>query len=181
MPRSVRSEDIRWDRADRLPSHVIEVLRGPPGEVTAIVATVDDDGAPRTATFGAMRPVGSDGQRFACNRVHVTYRNVVRDGRVMVAVFGPPDVAVGIRGRARVLKEHMDTLPADAVVQIDIDEIKNDHLPDAPMASGVTYTVSPALAAQLDAVNAELEATGTRDVTSGERAAIASRSAIDTQ
>jgi hypothetical protein len=159
MPRDTRSDDTGWDQADHLPSVVIDTLRKPPGQVTAVVATVDDDGTPRTATFGAMRPVTSDALRFACNRANVTYRNIVRDGRVMVAVFGPPDVAVGIRGRARVRKERMGTLPDNAVVQIDVDEVKNDHLPSVPIASGITYTVSSALAAHLDAVNAELEAT----------------------
>jgi hypothetical protein len=159
MPRHMRSEDTGWDRVDHLPRDVIDTLRKPPGQATAIVATVDDDGAPRTATFGAMRPVTPDALRFACNRANVTYRNIVRDGRVMVAVFGPPDVAVGISGRARVRKERMDTLPDNAVVQIDIDEVKNDHLPGAPIASGITYTVSAAVGAHLDAVNAELEAT----------------------
>jgi hypothetical protein len=65
----------------------------------------------------------------------------------MVAVFGPPDVAVGIRGRARVRKQRMDTLPKDAVVQVDIEEVKNDHLPDTPIASGIIYAVSAALGA----------------------------------
>jgi hypothetical protein len=150
------SDSTRWDR---LPVAVIDALRQPPGEAVAIVATVDHDGGPRTATFGAMRPITPATLRFACNRGNVTYGNIVRDGRVMVAVFAPPDVAVGICGRARVLKERMDTLPDDAVVQIDVEDIKNDHLPNAPIASGITYTVSPAVAAQLDAVNAELEAT----------------------
>ena len=142
----------------QLPAAVIEALRQPAGETVAIVATVDDDGAPRTATFGAMRPITPETLRFACNRGHVTYDNIVRDGRVMVAVFAPPDVAVGIRGRARVLEERMDTLPDDALVQIDVEHIKSDHMPNAPIASGITYTVSRGVAAHLDAVNAELEA-----------------------
>jgi hypothetical protein len=159
MSRRTRTDDNRWDRSAELPDDVIATLRQPPGEAAAIVATVDDDGAPRTATFGAMRPITPARLRFACNRANATYRNIVRDGRVMVAVFGPPDIAVGIRGRARVLKERMATLPDGAVVQIDIEQIKNDHLPNAPIASGITYTVSAALRAHLEAVNAELDAT----------------------
>ena len=155
----MRSDDARWDHADHLPNEVIDTLRRPPGQTTVVVATVDSDGAPRTATFGAMRPVTPHALRFACNRANVTYRNVVADGRVMVAVFGPPDVAVGIRGRARVLNERMDTLPENAVVHIDVEAVKNDHLPNAPIASGITYEVSPAVTAQLNAVNAELDAT----------------------
>jgi len=158
MTRDMHPHDAARRRGDRLPDALVRVLRQPPGHVVAVVATVDADGAPRTATFGAMRPVAASTLRFACNRAHVTYDNIVRDGRVMVAVFGPPDVAAGIRGRARVLKERMDTLPDDALVQLDVQDVKSDHLPDVPIASGVTYTVSAAVAAQLEAVNAELDA-----------------------
>lgn len=151
------AEDARPPATDELSEKVINALAQPPGEAVAVVATVDADGAPRTATFGAMRPVTTRELRFACNRSHGTYDNIVRDGRVMIATFAPPDVAVGIRGRARVVKERMDSLPDDAVVHIDVEAVKSDHLPHAPIASGVTYRLSPGTAAQLDAVNAELE------------------------
>lgn len=157
----MQAEGARPPRDDELPEEVIDALRRPPGKAVAIVATVDDDGAPRTATFGAMRPISARTLRFACNRANVTYDNLLRDGRVMIATFAPPDVAMGIRGHARVLKERMDTLPEDAVVHVDIEAVKNDHMPVVPIASGITYSVSPEVAAQLDAVDAELEATPT--------------------
>lgn len=37
----------------------------------------------------------------------------------MVALFAP-DVAVGIRGRARVLKDQLDSWPGDAAVTIEV-------------------------------------------------------------
>lgn len=154
------AEDDRPPVTDELPEDVVEVLTRPPGDAVAIVATVDDDGAPRTATFGAMRPVGPRELRFACNRAHATYDNITRDGRVMVATFAPPDVAVGIRGRARVVKERMDSLPEDAVVHLEVESVKNDHLPYTPIASGITYSMSAEIADRLDAVNEELETVG---------------------
>ena len=157
MSRSMQGQH-RQRHTDHLPDALIEALRRPPGEVVAIVSTVDDDGAPRTATFGAMVPISPTALRCACNRGHATYDNLLRDGRVMVAMFAAPDVAVGIRGRARVLKQRMDTLPDNAVVQIDVDHVKDDHMPMAPIASGVTYTVSEQMAANLTAANEELAA-----------------------
>lgn len=154
--RVAETDDNRNGRS-RLPSSVVEALRRPPGDVVALVATVDDDGAPRTATFGAMRPISPTRLRFACRRETTTCRNIRRDGRVMVATYRPPDVAVGISGRAHVLRESMDTLPESVVVQVDVVEVKTDHLESVPIASGVTYDLSPDLAAHLEAANTELE------------------------
>ena len=122
------------------------------------MATVDADGAPRTAAFGSVRPITPRTLRFGCNRAHDTFANVVRDGRVMVAVFAPPDVAVGIRGQARVVAEQMRALPGDAVIQIDVEAVKNDFLPAAAIVTGITYTVTGEVARQLDRYLAEVEA-----------------------
>ncbi len=106
-----------WEEADELPAAVISALRRPVGEVVAIVATVDADGSPRTAAFGSVRPVTGHELRFGCNRTHATFTNVIRDGRVMVALFSPA-VAVGIRGRARLVREQLDCWPGDAAIAI---------------------------------------------------------------
>lgn len=147
-----------WDQQRDLPAEAIDALRRPVGQVVAIVATVDADGAPRTAAFGSVRPITPRTLRFGCNRAHDTFANVVRDGRVMVAVFAPPDAAVGIRGQARVVAEQMRALPGDAVIQIDVEAVKNDFLPAAAIVTGITYTVTGEVARQLDRYLAEVEA-----------------------
>lgn len=75
----------------------------------------------------------------------------------MVALFAPPDIAVGIRGRARVLKEQMDTWPSDSVITIDVDVVKNDFLPVAPIQTAVTHAVSQELGARLERYVGEVE------------------------
>lgn len=146
------------EETDELPAAVILALRQPVGEVVAIVATVDADGSPRTAAFGSVRPITPQELRFGCNRQHGTYANVVRDGRVMVALFAPPDIAVGIRGRARVLKEQLDCWPADAAITIDVRAVKNDTLPMAPVVGGITYSVLPEVRVRIERYFEELEA-----------------------
>lgn len=146
-----------WEEADELPAAVIAALRRPPGEVLAIVATVDADGAPRTAAFGSIRPITPNELRFGCNRAHATFANVIRDGRVMVALFAP-DIAVGIRGRARVLKEKLDSLPRDAAIVIEVSAVKNDALPMAPVATGISYSVSAEVGERIQQCLDELEA-----------------------
>lgn len=147
-----------WEEADELPAAVIAALRQPIGQVVAIVATVDEDGSPRTAAFGSVRPITGRELRFGCNRTHTTFANVIRDGRVMVALFAPPGVAVGIRGRARVLKEQLDCWPGDAAITIEVTKVKNDALPMAPVESGITYSVPADVGVRIQAYFDELEA-----------------------
>lgn len=147
-----------WEETDEVPAAVMTALRQPVGAVVAIVATVDADGSPRTAAFGSVRPISARELRFGCNRAHGTFANVVRDGRVMVALFAPPDVAVGIRGRAHVLKEELDCWPGDAAITIAVSTVKNDALPMAPIESGITYSVPSDVRARIERYFDEVEA-----------------------
>jgi hypothetical protein len=104
-----------------------------------VMATVDADGAPRTAPFGSLRAVTPRLLRLACNRHHDTYANLCRDGRVSVALLAPPDVAVSIVGRARVVQEGMETGEYLAVLEIDVEEVKNDMMRRGTIESAVGF------------------------------------------
>ena len=131
----------RWRRAPELPGDVFEALHKPNRAINPvpIVATVDADGAPRTAPFGSLRAVTPGLLRLACNHHHDTYANLCRDGRVSVALLAPPDIAVSIRGRARVVREGMATGEHLAVVEIDVDEVKNDMMRRGVIESAVGF------------------------------------------
>jgi hypothetical protein len=135
----------RWLRASELPPEVFAVLRKPDSAINpiAIVATVDPDGTPRTAPFGSIRAVTPGLLRLVCMHYHDTYANLRRDGRVMVALLAPPNIAVSIRGRARVVKERMDTDKQSAAVEIDVEEVKNDMIrtPGAAIESVITLFI----------------------------------------
>lgn len=135
----------RWRRAAELPAEVFAALRKPDRAINpiTIVATVDPDGTPRTAPFGSLRAVTSRLLRLACNRHHDTYANLCRDGRVMIALLAPPNIAVSIRGRARVVKERMDFDEHDAAVEIDVEEVKNDmiRVPGSAIESAITLFI----------------------------------------
>jgi hypothetical protein len=117
-----------WHTAPELPEDVFAAWRKPDGAISpvAILATVDPDGAPRTAPFGSLRAVTPRLLRLCSLRHHDTYTNLRRDGRVTVALLSPPDIAVSVRGQARIVKEHMDTDGNFAVLEIDVEEVKND-------------------------------------------------------
>ncbi|HUT15040.1 MAG TPA: hypothetical protein VMY98_02210 [Anaerolineae bacterium] len=62
----------RWRRASEVPPEVFEVLRKPDRAINpvTIVATVGQDGAPRTAPFGSVRAVTPRLLRMISLRYH---------------------------------------------------------------------------------------------------------------
>lgn len=142
-----------------LPNRVLEALRETgDGEFVAVVATVDADGKPHTAPFGSVRALSSARLRFGCDRRHDTYRNLLRTPHVVICVVLPPDVAVSVSGYATVMRESMETIETDAVVEIEIDDVKDDMLSGASIESGIRYSVSDEVADFIARYSAEVEA-----------------------
>ena len=154
-----KQEGERWRRAPELPPDVFAVLHKPGRAINpiAVVATVDVDGAPRTAPFGSLRAVNPGLLRLACNQYHDTYANLCRDGRVSVALLAPPNIAVSIAGRARVVQERTDTGDHLAVVEIDIEEVKNDMMRRGTIESAVGFAPPEELGAYYVGAIAEIE------------------------
>lgn len=142
---------------DELPDAVVRALQDDAVGLTAIVATVDPDGRPHTAPFGSVRALSSRRLRFGCDRGHDTFANLGRDARVAICVLAPPDVAVTIFGEASVVKQKMDALATDAVVEVAVAEVKDDMLPGAAIVSGATYAVSDQVLAFLRSYRDEVE------------------------
>jgi len=121
-------QTTRWRRLSELPAGAFAAWRKPDRAVSpvAIVATVDPDGAPHAAPFGSLRAVTPGLLRLITWRGHDTYKNLCRDDRVTVAMLAPPDLALTVRGRARVVREQMASDEQYAIVEIDVEEVKND-------------------------------------------------------
>jgi hypothetical protein len=149
----------RWRRAPQLPEDVFAVLRKVNRAIdpVTVVATVDSDGAPRTAPFGSLRAVSPSLLRLACLRYHDTYANLCRDGRVVVALLAPPDIAVSIRGRARVVREQMDAFEQGAILEIDVEEVKNDKPMRGRIDSAISFVPLDEHKAWYESLVAEVE------------------------
>ena len=147
-----------WHTAAELPGDVFEAWHKPGRAISpvAIVATVDTDGMPRTAPFGSLRAVTPRLLRLCSHHGHNTYINLCRDGRVSVALVAP-DVAVSIRGRARVVRERMEHDESFAALEIDVEEVKNDMVYRAVIDSGITIHAKEKHQSEYDAAMAELE------------------------
>ena len=138
-----KPQERYWRTASELPQEVFEAWRKPNRAINpiAVVATVDPDGTPRTAPFGSLRAVTPRLLRLISWRGHDTYTNLCRDGRVTVTLITPPDMAVSVRGRARVVRKQMNADEHYAVVDIDVEEVKNDMVRTVVIESAITVSV----------------------------------------
>jgi hypothetical protein len=148
-----------WTTASELPAQVYDALRKPGLTINpvAIVATIDPDGAPHTAPFGSVRAVTPRILRILSLRYHDTFINLCRDGRVAVAVVAPPDIAVSIQGQARVLKEQMDADEHSALLDVDIETVKNDMVRTGTIESGIAFSPLERYKSWFDAVLLEMD------------------------
>lgn len=147
-----------WSSASELPPDVFAVWKkeGRAISPVAIVATVDVDGTPRTAPFGSLRAVTPNLLRLCSLRDHDTYANLRRDGRVMVSMISP-DIAISVRGRARLVRECMEVDEAFAILDIDIEEVKNDMAYRIVIENGISIHAREKFKLWYEAAMAELE------------------------
>lgn len=106
-----------------------------------VVATVDEDGSPRTAPFGWVYAKDGSTLRFSTSRGHDTYMNIVRDGRVMICLMEEGNIAISIRGNARVCKEKLSVYEHCAMVEVDITNVKSDVTGVGTVLSGIKCTI----------------------------------------
>ena len=119
-----------------LPEDAFELLNK---GTTVVVATVDEDGYPRTAPIALVAAPNRKTLRV-CIRPHkFSYKNIVRNGKVMVCVIGEGNIAIGVKGRAEVINEDVGGHPTvpSPIVEIRIEEVKSDALPWAPIMHGI--------------------------------------------
>jgi flavin reductase (DIM6/NTAB) family NADH-FMN oxidoreductase RutF len=148
-----------WSTAPELPEEVLAAWQKPGRVISpvAIVATVDPDGRPRTAPFGSVKAATPRRLLLFTWHKHDTYANLCRDGRVSVCLVSP-DVAVSVRGRARVVREQMEHDPDFATLEIAIEEVKNDMVYRIVIDSGITIHPKERFQAWYDAAMDEMEA-----------------------
>jgi hypothetical protein len=146
-----------WQTETELPPEVFEAWHKPDGAISpvAIVATADPDGAPRTAPFGSLRAITPRLLRLFSWREHNTYANLCRGGRVSVALISP-DVAVSVTGRARVVRERAYVDDQFAILDIDVEEVKNDMAYRVVVESGIEIVPKERHKAWYSAAMAEL-------------------------
>jgi hypothetical protein len=138
------SSEERWRRSPKLHDDVFTIMRKENGVLnpSSVIATVDEDGSPHTAPFGSLHAVTPTTMRFVIHRYHDTLANVLRDERVMVCLVCPPDIAISVKGRAKVLDNPWKVDERYALAEITIDEVKNDMPISIGIDSGINISAT---------------------------------------
>ena len=131
-----------WHLAPELPDEAFAILRKPDRKITpvAVIATVNEDGTPHTAPFGSLRAITRKKLRMICFHYHHTYSNLLRDGRISASVLAPPNIAVSIRGSARLIRSAMISDINYAIFEIDIERVKNDMVKTLMIETPISVT-----------------------------------------
>lgn len=93
-----------------------------------VIATVDERGWPDTAPISWITALDRRTLRLAVSTNVATYRNIESNENVMIALVGGA-MTLGIRGRARILADTMDSIALPmAMIEVAIDEVKDDSI-----------------------------------------------------
>lgn len=128
-----------WSTSPQLPEEIISAWSKPGGAISpvAIVASIDPDGSPRVAPFGSLCAITAKTLRFCSHNAHNTYANLRRDSRVCVALISR-NAAVSVSGLARVIREQMETDSQFALLEIEIEQVKNDMVYRIELEEGIS-------------------------------------------
>ncbi|MGE5527688.1 MAG: pyridoxamine 5'-phosphate oxidase family protein [Patescibacteria group bacterium] len=118
-----------------LPGNLVALLDKRP--TTVVVATVDDDGWPHAAPYNLVYAPDDRRLWLAVNRQDVTLKALRDYGLTMIEVLEEGDIAVGIKGRARVIRDRMEANCNLCLVEVDVVEVKRDNSPHYLVAQGI--------------------------------------------
>ncbi|OWZ82994.1 pyridoxamine 5'-phosphate oxidase family protein [Natranaerobius trueperi] len=106
-------------------------------EVTAVVATVSENGYPNAAPMALFYAPDSKILRMSIGSMHETYKNIKQNGKVVVSVMEDDDIAFSVKGECDIIKEKSDVNDGMAVIEMKVDEVKKDTSPVARITGGV--------------------------------------------
>lgn len=104
---------------------------------TAIVSTVSEDGYPHAMPVHLLTALDDTTLRLALMKVHKTVDNLKRDNRMFITVLEGPDIAVGIKGTAKIIKDTMEGNSSMSMIQFSVEEIKSDTTPTVIVVQGI--------------------------------------------
>jgi hypothetical protein len=144
LSRAGKMQEERWRRSPELRDDIFNVMRKIGGALnpSSVIATIDEDGSPHTAPFGSLHAINPKTMRVVIYRYHDTLANIIRDERVMICIVCPPDIAVSVKGRAKVIDNPWIVDERYALAEIEIDEVKNDMPVVIEIESGITISAT---------------------------------------
>jgi len=105
-------------------------------KITCVIATCDDKGCPNTAPINSWIPVDKKKIIVAIWKKSKTINNIMNSENVMIEILWEKDVALGISGNAKIIKESMNCHEDISIIIFFIKSIKLDASPVVKVISG---------------------------------------------
>jgi len=121
-----------------LPKEVVELFNKE--LTTAIISTVTEEGVPHAMPVHLMAAPDNKTIRLSLMKVHQTIANIKHNSKAFITVLEGPDIAIGIKGSAKVIREPMNGNNAMCMVEFKVEEIKSDTTPTVIVNTGVRTT-----------------------------------------
>lgn len=120
---------------DTLPREVVDLFNKE--LTTVVVSTMTSEGFPHAMPVHLLAAPDNKTIRMALVKVHQTTANIKNNGKAFITVLDGPDLAVGIKGSARVVREPMEGNAAMCMIEFKVEEIKSDTTPTVIVKEGV--------------------------------------------
>lgn len=120
---------------DTLPPEVVELFNKE--LTTVIVSTITPEGFPHAMPVHLLAAPDGKTVRMALVKAHQTTANIKDNGKAFITVLDGPDLAMGIKGTARVVREPMEGNAAMCMVEFKVEQVKSDTTPTVIVTEGV--------------------------------------------
>lgn len=120
---------------DTLPQEVVELFNKE--LTTVVVTTITPEGFPHAMPVHLLAAPDNKTVRMALVKAHQTTANIKDNGKAFITILEGPDLAMGIKGTARVAKEPMEGNAAMCMIEFKVEQIKSDTTPTVIVMEGV--------------------------------------------
>lgn len=109
--------------------NLVELFNSNPNRIIGIAGTVNEDGTPNTAPISFIFAKDEQTLLIALLNTNTTTQNVKRNGKICIEILGASDLAIGIRGTAKILREPMESSSAMIMAEVKVEGVKQDTSP----------------------------------------------------
>jgi hypothetical protein len=104
---------------------------------TTILSTITNEGFPHAMPVHLMGAPDDTTIRMALMSLHKTTENIKHNGKAIITVLEGSDIALSIKGNAKIVREPMEGNSAMCMVEFKVEEVKSDTTPTVMVTQGV--------------------------------------------
>lgn len=122
---------------NKLPPAVKKLLNREAASV--VLSTVTAGGWPHAMPVHLLCAPSEQIILISLMKAHQSTQNIRDNGKAMITILESDDIAVGIKGMAKITREPMHANKAMALIEFEIIEIKSDTTPTVVVTQGVQF------------------------------------------